>query len=446
MKTSTQQQARNSLSPSSDLHLILKTRALQWIFTKDDSSSTYQIANASDLTYVLDAAPFASSGPDSRVICEEKTLAQAMRWRLTYGRNSNDVDGLYIVSADAGRNNVLLNSDISGMSRLALDASIRNIRTIDKDEEFRWKILEDSPASLPEGDVSTEYDRRYLIRTLNGNAVHSESGKKSLFVRNQNKGPQREWEIKSFGNGKCTIKNVQENAFLVTDKIDDRWEPVLSLRESMDKWDVQYLGKLNYTICIKPTTSGTVTERCYSLSLKEDTVVLREMKDAHNQIWHIEAKIASLDQPDPEHSSQTSATPEVNSTQGRKIIQNLMEGEYYLRNSGNGNYFLNSDGTWATINQKKGLVFQFEAMDNTGSGKVHISDTNTRKYMGAGPPYGQFFDHKIVWQLSVVADTTPTQYTINNPGVGNLGVSPSDTSYARFSGENINWTFIPKMP
>lgn len=56
-----------------------------------------------------------------------------------------------------------------------------------KNEEYRWRIIEAAPASLPDGDGE------YRVRTLNGDAIHSTtvSGRKVVSIQNQSRGDQR---------------------------------------------------------------------------------------------------------------------------------------------------------------------------------------------------------------------------------------------------------------
>ena len=101
-----------------------------------------------------------------------------------------------------------------------------------------------------------------------------------------------QWEIKSKGNGKCTILNIQFNTFLTADKNKDgEWIPSLSKNEEL--WDVQSTSDFTYSwahlllccsahplisspnrICVKRriVVNKTTVDAFLSLSLKDKTV------------------------------------------------------------------------------------------------------------------------------------------------------------------------------
>lgn len=70
-----------------------------------------------------------------------------------------------------------------------------------KNEEYRWRIIEAAPASLPDGDGE------YRIRTLNGDAIHSTKvgGRKVVSIQNQNRGDQRAVRFSLLSNFFCVF-------------------------------------------------------------------------------------------------------------------------------------------------------------------------------------------------------------------------------------------------
>jgi len=288
----------------------------QWDLKKVEGSDTYELQNASDNDWVL-SGKLSEIPSGSLMITKRSATSAGKKWKLVY-------DGLqpqiYMISSDLGDEDVLAFVDSSNTPAIERDSGIQDLSRINKSEEYRWKLVEVTPASLPDGDG------KYRIRTLNGQAVHSLPGKKELSTTNQQRGDHRAWEIKNLGNGKCTVFNVQEKKFLSTEK--DRsgeWMPVLSAVEQ--KWNIRVNSEFTWSIFIEHQISNSGIPVPLSLSLKDQTVILKPMKAAHNQIWLIEPTDAPIDN---------------GSTGGNtgggidEIIQGsgLRPGEYKLQNNG----------------------------------------------------------------------------------------------------------------
>jgi hypothetical protein len=56
---------------------------------------------------------------------------------------------------------------------------------------------------------------------------------------------RRQWEIKSKGNGKCTLKSVDKDGFLSTRRSGDRWVPAFSASEK--DWHIRCDNNFSYT-------------------------------------------------------------------------------------------------------------------------------------------------------------------------------------------------------
>ncbi|GJJ11726.1 hypothetical protein Clacol_005964 [Clathrus columnatus] len=271
----------------------------QWYFEKV-GFKTYKIKNADNPTVTL-------SSTDSVLTASKDDIQNSWRIAAVPGRPSFF---LVNVSKGVGDEDVLLSAPRGEIVSVTRDTGISDLDQIGKPEEFRWRLIEVAPASLPDGDG------QYRVRTLNGDAIHSatQGTRKVISIQNQAAGPQRAWEVKSQGNGRCTIKSIAEQSYLCAEKVGGRWTPGLSktlgtpLKPGMPfiTWRVKSISDFAYSFCIHlPLDPNEPTkETPMSLSVDQktfpppDKIILKPMKEnskaAHNQLWCIEAEDAPL--------------------------------------------------------------------------------------------------------------------------------------------------------
>jgi len=293
------------------LYPLKKTSENQeWVFVKKQNNA-YEIEsvrNDSDSFLVAN-----NSNPSSPQFGLEQRPVQGTAFGTSWKfySASKDNDHLYIVSAELKANkvnNYLVYVNTSDREvTFGRDPSVRfeqDFRKLDKDEEYRWRLIESTPASLP--DVDT--DGQYRIRTLNGMVVHSLPDRDTLSTKNQNRGDHRAWTITDLGNGNCTIFNVAKKKYLATKRVNGFWEHCLAdsaplalqstgstADEEKDNspWRIEILGEYTWVIYVWRETVRSNVERL-SLALKDDTVILKPWKIAHNQLWMIEATDAPV--------------------------------------------------------------------------------------------------------------------------------------------------------
>lgn len=121
-----------------------------------------------------------------------------------------------------------------------------------------------TPASLPYGTPEPDGTTKYRIRTLNGRALHSIVGVKSLSIADEGTGNQREvrsdiihrcknancyqFVIVSKGNGKCSVFSVKEKKYLNVTKNpnnSDQWLPTLETEEHV--WNIRQLNNITWS-------------------------------------------------------------------------------------------------------------------------------------------------------------------------------------------------------
>lgn len=309
-------------------------RRQQWYFIENpDGSGVYEIQNADDTSYCISSTVSAVSA--------SKT-AKNKHWKIPQvpGRPT-----VYLVNASSGvgDEDVLLYALDGGFDLgVKQDDGIEEIDRIMKNEEYRWRIIEVSPASLPEGDGE------YRIRTLNGDAVHTStvSGRKVVSIQNQSRGDQRAWEIINEGNGRCTIKNILDQMYLSAKKVGGKWIPAYAKtrHEENTTWRIKPTSDFTYSICIGLHLDPTKkTETQMSLSVDEKTIILKPMKAAHNQLWCMEVTDAPIIRP----TSRTEADDDVESTQAYHGLN--LEQDYLLRFGG-------TFGLYTSINMHNSTV------------------------------------------------------------------------------------------
>ncbi|KDR71225.1 hypothetical protein GALMADRAFT_281874, partial [Galerina marginata CBS 339.88] len=181
----------------------------QWYFRRI-SDGIFEIRNADDQDYMAEASV---DGSGYSATCQKAVAgsAQRMQWKLV----DLGPKGYYILNTNFGRNNIFLLCEANDdLPNLGEDPSIRrNSTTITKEKNYRWRILEDSPSSLPDGGVSGAY----VIQTLKGDFLHPEGpagARQTLSVAAEDLAVQHKWEIVDLGNGKATIKNCRDGAFM----------------------------------------------------------------------------------------------------------------------------------------------------------------------------------------------------------------------------------------
>ncbi|KDR69229.1 hypothetical protein GALMADRAFT_925296 [Galerina marginata CBS 339.88] len=419
-----------------------ETLQQQWFFSEKPADGTFQILNAEERGYLLDAlASF-------NVAIGRARNAQGPQWELAYGPSRE----LYIVSADVGSDNVLLSCDsISGALTLEQDSSNRNIRNISKEDNYQWRILEDSPATLP------ATDGKYRIRTLNGYTIHSEPDMTTLSIANQERGNHRAWEIISLGNGICTIKNVQEDAFLATALIDSEWAPVLSKNLPAPEWEIASLGNMTYSIVVRRVIDNTGELRRLSLTLKDDTIILKPMKSVHNQLWYIEATDAPLDSTS---TAVPTGIPIGQSAGAPKVLIGLVEAEYFLCSDGGHYIYVNPSDQNVLVDLGQKSLFKVKLVEDVGGipgvAKVCFIHSETNRYLAYSALGGNGYILVLAnrplaaWRLTPVSAGNFLRFTIiqdNSPEYG-LSTENSNTrpiySSDQGRGSYRIWELLPK--
>jgi len=300
----------------------------EWIFVKPNpANSIYDIRNMEDTDtwYLSDAqAGFTTNeytGTQGVQDPLQVSSSAARYWRfiLKSLTSSND---FYIMSNASSKLFVyaILPNAVPALKL----QSISSIKpgTIFLTENYQWRLIEVSPASLPDGTSAPDGTMRFRIRTLNGNAIHSVVGKKTLSIANEGTGDQREFVIVSKGNGKCTILNAKEKKYINATKVNDQWNPTLETVPAFE-WDIRKTSEFTYSICAELEISkdkyGISFYDSFSFTVKDQNVILKPMKSAHNQFWLIEP----ADAPPPDKATGG----------GSEIVpgSGLKPGEYELR-------------------------------------------------------------------------------------------------------------------
>jgi hypothetical protein len=260
----------------------------QWTFVKvstaRDATPTYVIRNAHYNESFMNGARLNTSTPPTGAVSpldSSSRLPQAAtaKWKLPPPNNSAARGGnvFYMVT----QQNALLRLVNSGSGPIIEQvANLDDIDSINQPEDYRWRILEVSPAMLPNGDGE------YRIRNLNRETIHT-AGDTVLSINEKglDRGNHRVWEIKSKGNGKCTLKSVDKDGFLSTRRSGDRWVPAFSASEK--DWHIRCDNNFSYTIYVTEKNEYGVISP-FAISADDQIITLKPMKAAFSQIWLIE--------------------------------------------------------------------------------------------------------------------------------------------------------------
>jgi hypothetical protein len=423
-----------------------ESKRQQWVFTKDEKYDIYELQNADDLQYVLSGKTGNEpSSPGFLTIARGPATSTGKKWKFVSDSGSQP-DQLYMLSGDLGDDDVIAFVDSNSKPALQQDVNITDIRRINKGEDFRWNLVEVTPAELPDGDG------KYRIRTLNGYAIHSLPGKKELSINNQQRGDHRAWEIKNLGNGKCTVFNLQEKKFLSTEK--DRgedWVPVLSTVQ--EKWDINETSEFTWSICIERQLiiNKYPVPVQLSLSLKDNTVILKPMKAAHNQIWLIEATDAPLDTP------ENGGDDGENQGGGGEVVpgSGLRPGEYLLRNNGPEAFTVyakvnNATGSFDILagrnNESSDFKVELKAGGRRGEVYIYYSANRVTRYfamrggilVGDTAMYSWIVEQEPTSKLFYICDSNSPQSVLSTP----LAATPDKFVTKPKTNDRSNlWTF-----
>jgi hypothetical protein len=299
----------------------------EWIFVKK-SNDVYEIEPLSNSKRILigeDKRGECSFFLEERPVESEQGTKTGTSWKFCTSSPFNDQ--LYIVSnelRDSKRvKSYLVYVDGNDNTTFKPDDRVQsdqNYHSLGKGENYLWRLIEVSPSSLPDGDSNGQF----RIRTLNGMVIHSVPKQEGIFIKNQREGSQRAWIIQDLGNGNVTLYNMAENKYLSTKRVSDTWQPVLSgtaplslastgstKEEENEKapWRIEAISEVSWSICIwrRTNRAGFHGREQLSLSLKDDTLILKPWKKAHNQLWMIEP----TDAPIPSSIKQTPADDEI---------------------------------------------------------------------------------------------------------------------------------------
>ncbi|KDR66726.1 hypothetical protein GALMADRAFT_147614 [Galerina marginata CBS 339.88] len=409
----------------------------QWSFKKI-SDGVFEIINGENKDYRLEAS---AVGSEFKPIAQTITpgIPQRLQWKLVdagrgsfYNYNSNNIF-------------LHLENDKDSLVRPP-PISVPTSTTISKEANYRWNIIEDSPAMLPDGTG------KYVIQTLKGDGLQPASAAGNttkLSIGDSYLGDEHIWEIVDLGNGKGTIKNVQVDAFLDVQQVGSagEWKPILSKATPAPQWDIRKTAGFAFSLTVERQVNATARTRL-ALTVLKDDIVLKPNKDVQNQMWSIvPIDLASF-------KAMIIRNPTVN----------LPEGEYALH-SDNGFYLkARADGIY--VNTSELDYFKFEPAGGTyapGLGYVYISHRSgppegfvyVAEYSASvvyhRPKVGGIESPKEVWRVELVS-SMPPKYTIshivtgktlealdnsNNQSSVEMGKHPTAT------GTN-KWSFIPK--
>lgn len=285
----------------------------EWVFVKQpEKDNIYEIEPVSSKRILIgqDTNGECSLFLEEKPIEIERGTKTGTSWTLYTASAFNDQ--LYIVNNDLRDSkrvkSYLVYVDRKGDTTFNADLRVQsdqNFQMLSMGENYLWRLIEVTPTCLPSGNLNDEY----RIRTLNGMVIHSVPNRESLSIKNQSRGPQRAWTIQDLGNGNVTLYNTGAKKYLATKLIDDTWEPVLSeraplalestgsTREEEDvksPYRIEEISEVCWSICIWRKSNRFRGRDQLSLSLKDDTVILKPWKKAHNQLWMIEATDAPV--------------------------------------------------------------------------------------------------------------------------------------------------------
>jgi hypothetical protein len=298
----------------------------QWTFVnvsanRDANVPTYGIRNVSSNEFMNAGRLNTANTPHVGNVSPQSSSAPVphkltARWQLPASHNPATRGGNFFYMVNNQDVLLRLVDSVGGAPIIEQVANLDDIDSIIQPEDYRWRILEVSPAMLPNGDGE------YRIRNLNRETIHT-AGDTALSIneRGWERGSHRAWEIKSKGNGKCTLKSVDKDKFLSTEKSGNRWVPSLSVNEK--EWNIRCDNNFSYTIYVTEKNEYGVISP-FAIGADDQIVTLKPMKAAFGQIWLIEPTDAPL----PQHPSQQDTTGV------KEIVNDLTEGEYSLYNNG----------------------------------------------------------------------------------------------------------------
>jgi len=279
----------------------------EWNFVKT-RDNVYEIESVADSNWILIADISTGSTPFPLVLDQRPVPSnQKTGTSWTFYTASQSNNQLYMVSEELRANrvkNYLVFVDSDGHASFKSDTDVKatqDFHRLDKGEDYAWRLVEVTPASLPDGDSNGQF----RIRTMNGLVIHTLPNQDTLSTKNQNRGDHRAWIIKDLGNGNCTIYNVEKKKYLATRLVSDIWEVVLAdnpplalmstgstaeQEKQSAPWRIEAMSDYTWSIYVMRGTNreGFQGRDKLSLSLKNDTAILKPWKTAHNQIWMIE--------------------------------------------------------------------------------------------------------------------------------------------------------------
>ncbi|KAL0946265.1 hypothetical protein HGRIS_012520 [Hohenbuehelia grisea] len=183
-----------------------------------------------------------------------------------------------------------------------------------------WRILEVNPGVRKE---------KYRIRTLNGGALQLQHNVDQITVDAVSpNGSSHEWQVEPHGNGKCTIMNIAEKAYL-------GWEPSkngfvqVAKSPSPLTWIIKSLGEYAYSINLNYSLDATHVVPLVLTFDSNNAVLLKPKKVAQNRIWIFEeADAPKKEEPAPPPPYQPSTTRYSEITGKAYFIKNIGTSQY----------------------------------------------------------------------------------------------------------------------